>query len=77
MIKAWASFRLHDWNGGTPEEGFLKFEQVVRAMRTELGNKNTNLSPGELLRIFINDIDLNKLQSTPTVPQHTDSGKSR
>jgi hypothetical protein len=63
VIKKWSAFRLHPWGSGTPEEGFLKFETFVRAMRAELGNKNSGLAHGDLLHLFINDLDPAKLHS--------------
>jgi hypothetical protein len=38
-------------------------------MRAELGNKNTNFAPRELLKAFINDLDLTKLHATPASSQ--------
>jgi hypothetical protein len=59
-IKTWTAFRLHGWKAGESREGFLKFEAFVKAIRKELGNKNAPLQDGDLLKLFINDLDLSK-----------------
>lgn len=57
---------LGAWNGwrsqaGDLEEGsavsLLIFEQFMYAMRADLGHDDKQLGPGDLLRVFINDID--------------------
>jgi hypothetical protein len=52
---------------GSPESLF-SFEQLMYAMRADLGQSNENLGKGDLLRVFINDIDdyLDELQSEGT-----------
>jgi hypothetical protein len=60
-IRAWSAFRLHTWEKDRPREGFLKFEAFIKAVRKELGNTNTPLADGDLLRTFINDIDVSAL----------------
>lgn len=57
VIKTWTAFRLHQWGEKPPLEGFLKFEAFIKALREELGNRNTNLADGDLLKLFLNDFD--------------------
>jgi hypothetical protein len=56
VINAWSAFRLHDWQNTKPEEGFLKLEEFLRAIRTDLGSSNSGLPVGELMRLFVNDM---------------------
>jgi hypothetical protein len=60
-IKAWSAFRLHTWEKDRAREGFLKFEAFIKAVRKELGNTNMPLADGDLLRTFINDVDVSAL----------------
>ncbi len=55
VIKAWSDFRLHNWENGKPAEGFLKVEYLMKAIRKDLGNSNSNLSDGDIVKLFIND----------------------
>lgn len=58
VIKKWAEFRL---SGNETEKGnnltMLRFEEIILAMRKDLGHKNKNLKNHELLKCFINDLD--------------------
>ena len=56
VIKAWSAFRLHDWTSAKPVDAFLKVELFLRAIRRDLGNSNSGLPPGELMRLFVNDM---------------------
>ena len=44
-----------------PDEGspvmLLAFERLLYAIRRDLGHPNKNLGPGDLLRVFVNDVD--------------------
>ncbi len=55
VIQAWSAFRLHDWSQGKKEDGMIKLETFIRAIRTELGNSNSTFAAGDLVRLFIND----------------------
>jgi len=57
VIKAWGKFKSHDWEASTPVESFEMLDSFLKAIRTEIGNSNSNLDDGELLKIFINDYD--------------------
>jgi hypothetical protein len=35
----------------------LTWERVLRAIRKDLGHDDTDLQPGDLLRVFVNDLD--------------------
>jgi hypothetical protein len=41
---------------GSPET-LLAFERLIVAMRKDLGTKSAGLDPGDLLRVFIDDLD--------------------
>ncbi|WP_437619822.1 hypothetical protein [Sorangium sp. So ce1151] len=56
-----SEFRLHDWVNGTHADGFLKFEKFVKAIRADLGNSNSELKHGDLIKLFVNDFDTAKL----------------
>lgn len=56
VIRAWSAFRHHDWGNTAPAEGMLRLEEFLREIRTDLGNSNTGLPQGELMRLFINDL---------------------
>ena len=60
VIKAWEEFRAHPWGNEDKDlarEGFMKFEKFVLTLRKDLGNENSNLEDGDLLRMFITDFD--------------------
>ena len=38
-------------------EALFHFERLIAAMRRDLGTKSSDLAPGDLLRVFINDLD--------------------
>lgn len=38
-------------------DNLLVFEQLIFALRADLGNSSDGLGPGDLLRVFVNDID--------------------
>jgi hypothetical protein len=60
VIKAWCSFRSHDWQASTPMQSFATLETFIKAIRNELGNDSSSLTNGELLKLFINDYDAHK-----------------
>lgn len=43
--------------GMNPRASLLSLEQLMLAMRKDLGHKNKGLDPGDLLRTFVNDWD--------------------
>lgn len=66
VIKAWVDFQ-RAWARAHPAgqadddtvdiQSMLAFETVLRAIRKELGHSNSDLAPGDLLRVYINDLD--------------------
>ena len=63
ILSHWNAFRLvgavlaDAQPEGSPEIMFA-FEQVLYAIRRDLGHSNKGLGPGDLLRSFINDVDV-------------------
>ena len=55
VIQAWSAFRLHAWQNSKAEQGFLKLEAFLKAIRKDLGNSNGSLAAGDLVKLFIND----------------------
>lgn len=55
VIKVWSDFRLADWQNSTPEEVFARIENLMRALRDDLGNSNKGLTDGDFIRLFVND----------------------
>ncbi|MBJ7297130.1 MAG: hypothetical protein JHC73_12620 [Dolichospermum sp.] len=58
VIQAWSEFKLYDWQNSDSLEGFLKVEALLRAIRKDLGNSNSNLAVGDISKLFINDFDI-------------------
>jgi hypothetical protein len=59
VLKAFITFReaLISYKGGEPPiEGMFLFEKYMLEVRRDLGHKNKNLSSGDILALFINDI---------------------
>ncbi len=59
VLKAFSTFRedLISYKGGEPPiGGMFLFEKYLLEVRRDLGHKNKNLSPGDILALFINDI---------------------
>lgn len=60
---------FNGWRASVPTDGdpgpssLLAFEQLLYAIRTDLGIDNGELAPGDLLRVFINDLDDHLLPS--------------
>jgi hypothetical protein len=59
VIKAWDAFRSH--TAQSPEAGILHFEKLMFELRKDVGSSNSDLRTGDLLKIFINDLDPNQL----------------
>ena len=62
MVAAYVNWlRSLPQNGEPPREGdptiLLEWEKVVRAIRADLGHDDSKLLPGDLLRVFVFDID--------------------
>jgi len=58
VIRAWTKFRKFAIrNSGENIELMFLFEEILKAVRQDLGHKSNNLEKGDLLGLFINDID--------------------
>lgn len=56
VIKAWTDFRFQSTQGNGYSVLF-SVEDILFAIRLDMGHSNKNLKRGDLLRIFINDYD--------------------
>lgn len=69
VIQAWQAFRNHDWqNKSELVTGFLLLESFIKTLRTEIGNENSQLKDGDLLRLFINDFETLEVRQASTEP---------
>ena len=57
VLKAWSQWRRKAGNGGEPFALMFEYERLILAIRADLGHRNKNLSPGDILGLFVNDID--------------------
>lgn len=60
VLREYVAFRrkaLALEKGVSATEGVLAFEKLLRAIRADLGHGNKGLAPGDLLSLFITDID--------------------
>ncbi|WP_429845308.1 hypothetical protein [Brevibacillus sp. FIR094] len=59
VISAYANFRRVYLNLSKypPNELLLQFEKIMLALRKDTGHKNKKLNTGDLLSLFVNDID--------------------
>jgi hypothetical protein len=59
VLKAWGQFKTMAAgrkDQSNPVRALLPFETLLLAVRSGLGHSNTNLKPGDLLRLFVNDM---------------------
>ena len=57
VIKAWNSFKAKSSEADSDPLGVMfEFEEVLKAIRIDLGHKSANLAKGDLLGLFVNDI---------------------
>jgi hypothetical protein len=57
-IKAWEEFRNYPWAQSNTSDALLAFERFLFALRKDIGNSNIGLSQGDILKLFINDLEL-------------------
>jgi len=57
VIRAFSDFRLASTRVGAPTDILFIYENLLLAIRKDLGHKNRNLKRGMILSLFINDID--------------------
>ncbi len=60
VIAQWSSYRrsaLSEVSDGANNNSMFELEKLLIAIRKDTGHKNSNIKKGDLLRLFINDID--------------------
>lgn len=57
VIKAWVDFRKHVVEEVFQYQGLFLIENVLFAIRSDMGHSNKGLKQGDLLTLFINDMD--------------------
>lgn len=57
VIKAWVDFRKNIVNEEFQYEGLFLMENVIFAIRSDMGHSNRGLKQGDLLTLFINDME--------------------
>lgn len=62
VISAWEAFRTGSSEPQNLERSILAFEAFILALRKDIGNSNKHLSKGDILKIFINDLDFNEIR---------------
>ncbi len=56
VIQAWNAMRSHDLENATHDESMILWNQLMIAIRKDLGNEVDKLQNLDLLRLFINDL---------------------
>lgn len=62
VLIAWGEFRTKSTKvneSGDSAELINEFENLVKRIRRDLGHKNRGMKPGDILRLFVNDLDDN------------------
>lgn len=57
VVKRWSSYRTLLAKGGATTESMFELEKLFLAIRRDTGHKNKDISRGDLLGLFVNDID--------------------
>jgi len=61
VLLAWVKFRRQTIQAGTgdgkPLDAMFIFEDIVKAMRRDLGHNNSGVARGDILALFVNDIE--------------------
>ena len=58
VLKAWSEIKKTSYNQGTnPNNIMFAIEQLIYTMRKDLGHKNYNLSEGDILSVWFNDVN--------------------
>lgn len=55
VIQAWSDFKAYDWKNSNPKDSLLRLEEFMLVIRKDLGNNNSILKKGDLVKLFIND----------------------
>lgn len=56
VIRAWTRFKRQSSEDADPIDVMFGFEEVLKAVRVDLGHKSGDLAKGDLLGLFVNDI---------------------
>jgi hypothetical protein len=58
VIKEWSVFKgLHEVSNSPPAMTLIAIERILYAIRADMGHKNKGLGQGDLLAIFVNDVN--------------------
>lgn len=57
VLKAYGEWRSQSIKADNPTEGLFMLEGFILKIRKDLGHRNAGLRRGDLLRLFVNDID--------------------
>lgn len=57
VIKEWSLFRTNIMKSSQSTDNLFLLENVLIAIRNDLGHKSSGIKKGDILRLFINDID--------------------
>lgn len=61
VLSAWVKFRRQTIQAGAGNgrsmDAIFIFEDIVKAMRRDLGHRNSGVARGDILALFVNDID--------------------
>lgn len=61
VLLAWVKFRRQTIQSGAgngkPLDAIFIFEDIVKAMRRDLGHRNSGVERGDILALFVNDIE--------------------
>ena len=56
VIRQYATFRNSTAGAQSPQDILWRFEDLIRAIRADLGHSNDGLERGNLLSLFVNDL---------------------
>jgi membrane protein implicated in regulation of membrane protease activity len=57
VLRTWSRYRRYDLLSGDPMRGVVRLELVLKAIRRDLGHRNSGLKVGDILGTYINDVD--------------------
>lgn len=57
LLKTWGTWKTQAAGGLNPEAALFQFEDLLLAIRKDLGHRNRGLGKGSVLRMFVTDID--------------------
>lgn len=65
IIDLWNSFEIKAISGQSPEEAMSMMEDILRAIRSDLGHDDSALQPGSLVALILVAKDKNKVLDNP------------